>query len=269
MALLFLGSAALAIAASGTSSEGVPSGREQAASADQVDSTGTSVETEVPPTSTPEPSTTPTSTNTADPPTPDSADRAREHGTPTEKPGAKTAKPDVEPTPERDPLPRAGQPQLASFAPKQIQIPSLEVDAPVVSVGINEAGAMAAPEDFGHVAWYQHGATPGENGRAVLAGHVDSYTGPAVFYRLKDLQAGDEIFIHSGPGGPAQRFIVRESASYETDLAPVDQIFGDSDRPELILITCSGPFDRNSGRYLERHVVYADLAPQDQAGSAP
>lgn len=218
----------------------------------EPDPTSTAPEANLESTATPEPDATPDVNSTM---------------TPSSSPDVtSTPPPETKDVPEsiaatQPTIPEARKAQLASFAPTGIQIPRFGVDARVIPVGINEQGAMDTPRDFSEVAWYQYGATPGERGRAVLAGHVDSYTGPAVFYKLGSLEPGDEIVIHRGPGQPV-RFVVREIASYRTDLAPVDRIFGDSEKVELILITCGGPFDRAARQYLERVVVYAELAEQ-------
>lgn len=109
--------------------------------------------------------------------------------------------------------------------------------------------------------WWQFGAAPGDYGRAVLAGHVDSPTDKAVFYGIDRLVPGDEIFVGNQEGGPELRFIVSGAALYHVDHAPVDQIFGPSSQRELVLITCGGSFDHDSGQYLYRRVVFAKLAP--------
>lgn len=71
--------------------------------------------------------------------------------------------------------------------------------------------------------------------------------------------SGDELIVWSGRSGGALTFIVRETASFPTAQAPLDLVFGPSDRPELVLITCDGAFDRGGGGYLERRIVFADL----------
>jgi sortase (surface protein transpeptidase) len=49
--------------------------------------------------------------------------------------------------------------------------------------------------------WFTGGPMPGQLGPAVIAGHVDSRTGPAVFHRLRDLRPGDQIRVRDGAGG--------------------------------------------------------------------
>lgn len=174
--------------------------------------------------------------------------------------------PPAEATATPQPLAAAGhsasrdQP-AAPAVPAYLRIPYVDIDASIVPVGFNERGEMASPDDFDQIGWWQFGAVPGDYGRAVLAGHVDSPTGEAVFYGIDQLAPGNEIFVGSQePGGPELRFVVTGAALYHIDHAPVDQIFGPSTERELILITCGGTFDHDAGEYLYRLVVFARLA---------
>ena len=148
-----------------------------------------------------------------------------------------------------------------TFQPGRIFIPAADVNASIIPVGLNERSEMASPDDFEQVGWWQFGASPGEYGRAVLAGHVDSPTGEAIFYGIDRLSPGDEIIITAAEDDPRElRFVVTGAALYHIDHAPVDQIFGPSNERELILITCGGAFDRDTGAYLYRRVVFATLS---------
>lgn len=175
-----------------------------------------------------------------------------------------TPQPAEEPAGSNDepPTPQWSRVQPLRWAPTHIRIPDIGVDASVVGVAQTETGAMDAPEDYGEVGWYRLGANPGDPGRAVLAGHVDSKTGPAVFYQLKDLVPGSVIEVTLGDGAEVLRYAVSGTARYPEHEAPLDRIFGPSDNSELVLITCAGDFDFNVGAYPDRLVVYADLVPQ-------
>ena len=81
--------------------------------------------------------------------------------------------------------------------PTYVRIPRIDLNAPIVPVGFNERDEMASPSDYAQVGWWQFGAVPGDYGRAVLAGHVDSPTDKAVFYGIDRLAPGDEIFVGS------------------------------------------------------------------------
>jgi sortase (surface protein transpeptidase) len=118
---------------------------------------------------------------------------------------------------------------------------------------------MDVPKRYDTVGWYELGTRPGEIGSAVIAGHLDSKTGPAIFWRLRDLRPGDDIFVRSDDG-VERRFIVRETETYPYDAAPLERIFAAANGADLNLITCGGTFDRRSENYDQRLVVFTTLA---------
>jgi LPXTG-site transpeptidase (sortase) family protein len=162
--------------------------------------------------------------------------------------------------PEPTVFPTAAPAFRARRAPVRLVIPRVGVDASIVPVGTTADGRLATPGDYSSVGWYQLGPVPGERGRAVLAGHLDSRSGPAVFYRLAELMAGDEVELQPGGSGGRLTFVVRETFVYRTDEVPLEMVFGTSDRRELVLITCEGPFDAGAGGYLQRRIVIAELS---------
>lgn len=164
-------------------------------------------------------------------------------------PPVETATPTLEPKP----LPN-------HEAPLHLRIPSIGVDAVVQWVGLDDQGRMGVPTNYSDVAWYQPGAKPGNIGNAVIDGHLDSVHGPAVFYRLSDLQPGAEIFVVTSDGTEL-RFVVDEIATYMTDNVPLTRVFGPAVGSHLNLITCGGLFDWGTRSYDERLVVYATLRP--------
>lgn len=140
--------------------------------------------------------------------------------------------------------------------PTAIEIPAIEVDARIVSVGLEADGSMETP-DFGLAGWYAPGPRPGEPGPAVIAAHVDSRSGPDVFFRLAQLRPSDVVVVRDR-GGTSRSFAVAGSEQSPKDRLPVDRIWGDTRGPALRLITCGGSFDRTTGRYLDNVIVYAD-----------
>jgi hypothetical protein len=140
--------------------------------------------------------------------------------------------------------------------PVQIEIPSIGVDAPIVPLGLNPDRTLEVPSDFGDAGWWTGGPRPGERGPAVIAGHVDSYTGPAVFFRIADLRPGARIAVVRRDGTRA-RFAVIGSEHYPKAQFPTARVYGRTRDAQLRLITCSGVFDRASGHYLDNTVVYA------------
>jgi sortase (surface protein transpeptidase) len=140
--------------------------------------------------------------------------------------------------------------------PVRLVIPSIRVDAPVIRLGLDAKGALEVPKRFDVTGWWTGGSRPGEPGPAVIAGHVDSKTGAAVFYELPRLRKGDVVFVKRQDGSRA-RFVVQGSATYSKDRFPTARVYGATRRPTLRLITCSGEFDRSTGHYLDNTVVYA------------
>ena len=141
--------------------------------------------------------------------------------------------------------------------PVRLKIPAIGVDAPVVALGLDRHGALEAPRSFSDAGWWSGGVRPGAVGPAVLAGHVDSTTGPAVFFALRELRRGDTIVVTRRDGSRA-RFRVQRTASYAKAKFPTRAVYGPTPRPTLRLITCSGVFDRSTGHYLDNTVVYAE-----------
>ncbi|MBD7984852.1 class F sortase [Sporosarcina sp. Sa2YVA2] len=141
--------------------------------------------------------------------------------------------------------------------PTRIEIPALHVDAVIEEVGRLENGQMGVPQNPDHVGWFSPGVKPGSQGSAVMAGHVDSLTGPAVFYKLVTLEIGDEIIVHGDD--EALTFIVTKKEEYPRQNAPVDKIFGFTYTSTLNLITCTGVFDRKAKTHDNRLVIYTEL----------
>lgn len=142
--------------------------------------------------------------------------------------------------------------------PVRLEIPSIGVDAPVVDLDLR-GPEPEVPSDFADSGWYQQTRRPGEIGPSVIAGHVDSVSGPAVFARLGELRPGDRIIVH-GEDDQTRTFVVNTTGQYpKQDLPPAVFAF-DAPLPELRLITCGGIFERTSGHYRDNLVVYAQIA---------
>lgn len=149
---------------------------------------------------------------------------------------------------------------LGPASPTAIEIPSIGARSELSLLRLDESGAIEAPRDFDVAGWFSLGPQPGQPGPAVIAGHVDSRDGPAVFYRLHDLAAGDEVIVHRADG-TAIRFTVTDTRSYPKAAFPTASVYGPVPGPELRLITCGGEFDRSQHQYRENVVVYAVAAP--------
>ncbi|GAA3497962.1 class F sortase [Streptomyces prasinosporus] len=150
-------------------------------------------------------------------------------------------------------------PALPPSPPDRVRIPAIGVDAPLTGLGLTKAGSLEVPPaDRKNLAgWYEAGATPGETGTAVIAGHVDNADGPAVFYSLGALRKGSAIEVDRRDGGVAV-FTVHAVEVYDARDFPDARVYGAASRPELRVITCGGDYSRTTG-YQGNVVVYAHL----------
>jgi LPXTG-site transpeptidase (sortase) family protein len=162
------------------------------------------------------------------------------------------------PRPERPGAPRPERPSQVA-RPVRIEIPAIGVSAPVIPLGVNRDRSLEVPEDYGDTGWWTGGPEPGERGAAVIAGHVDSKSGPAVFYRLRELRPGDEIIVRRHDG-TSVRFVASRSDQHPKDRFPTARVYGRTEEPTLGLITCSGEFDTATGHYTDNAIVFADTA---------
>ncbi|MBO4258836.1 class F sortase [Streptomyces griseorubiginosus] len=158
-------------------------------------------------------------------------------------------------------LPPAVRP-LGDALPQRLDIPDLRVQAPVVARGLDAKGAVDPPpfDQAGVVGWYAAGARPGAAGTALMVGHVDTETRPAVFYRLSALRPGETIRVVRDDGKVAE-FTVDDVRVIARDGFDAQKAYGQrqSGRAELRLITCGGSFDRTRGSYTANVVVSAYL----------
>ena len=161
---------------------------------------------------------------------------------------------------------RNGQPRLAAHErasapaaarpapPGWISIPRAGVAAPVDALGANKKG-LALP-DLGRAGWWSGGPRPGEDGRAVIVGHLDSRDGPDVFARVPDLAQGDAIVVRD-QAGDYHRYAVVGVTRVQKAAFPTGDVYGPAPRPVLVLVTCGGPYDKSIGHYRDNVLVYA------------
>jgi Sortase domain len=152
-------------------------------------------------------------------------------------------------------------PSLPRSMPVAVDIPAIGVDSRLLHLGLNSDGTIQVPSletSSDEAAWYKYSATPGQIGSSVIEGHVDSYQGPAVFFRLGALRPGDTINVTLADGVTAV-FRVTGVREYLKTRFPAKTIYGATDFAALRLITCGGTFDYATGHYLSSTVVFASL----------
>jgi len=160
-------------------------------------------------------------------------------------------------------------PALQRSVPVSVDIPAIDVTSRLLHLGLNADGTIQVPSlvtSADDAAWYKYSATPGQIGTSVIEGHVDSYQGPAVFYRLGALQPGDTIDVTLADGITAI-FRVTGVREYLKSSFPAKAIYGTTNYAALRLITCGGVFDYATGHYLSSTVVFASLTSSRPGGS--
>jgi hypothetical protein len=145
-------------------------------------------------------------------------------------------------------------------APVRVRIPAIGVNAPLERLRMASGRTVAPPRRWGRAGWFTGGPRPGEPGAAVVLGHYDSPWGKAVFYRLSRLRPGQRVVVERRDGSRVT-FRVQRIGQFRTDRFPVRQVYWPTLRPELRLITCSGPYLHDRGRYRDNTVVFAVQTP--------
>ncbi|MGI8912404.1 MAG: class F sortase [Chloroflexota bacterium] len=155
---------------------------------------------------------------------------------------------------------------VTPIVPTHISIPSIGVDAPVEQVGLTADRAVENPSQWMDAAWYKLGFQPGAIGNAALIGHLDSTTGPAVFWRVGQLQPGAKVILDDGT--TTLTFLVEGVGTCPSNSCPMQQIYGPSDAPRLNLVTCAGDWNPQARSYSERLMVYTVLQGYQDTGSS-
>jgi|SRR5579875_547983 len=162
-------------------------------------------------------------------------------------------------------LPPVGHPQTPPppstdhvSEPVSLTIPVIGVQARIIHVGLTSSGALQVPGTTTVAGWYTGSPPPGAVGSAIIAGHVDSYVGPGIFYHLDQLHPGDRVYVKEKDGRLAV-FSVNSVHKYAKIDFPTLRVYGATPTSQLRLITCGGTFDPQTGHYLSNVVVYATL----------
>jgi LPXTG-site transpeptidase (sortase) family protein len=198
-------------------------------------------------------------------------------GTPPDRPTGSAAIPPAPASagpavpPSRSPATTTPRPSSVPVAlprsvPIHLRIPAIGVDAPLMQLGLKGDGTLQVPpySKSAPPGWYRGSPTPGQTGPAVILGHVDTFeAGPVVFYRLARLKPGDLISIDRRDGRTAT-FRVQRVENVPKNRFPTLEVYGDTPRPELRLLTCGGDWNSERHDYADNTVVFAALVPQSR-----
>jgi hypothetical protein len=158
------------------------------------------------------------------------------------------------------PIVAAPQRQSAQVSqPVSLTIPAIGVQGNIIHLGLTASGTLQVPSSTAVAGWYTGSPRPGAVGSAVIAGHIDSKTGPGIFFRLSALHPGDRVYVRRADGTLAA-FKVTVVRKFAKDTFPTSAVYGAVPDSELRLITCGGTFDPQLGSYLSNTVVYAVAA---------
>jgi hypothetical protein len=159
-------------------------------------------------------------------------------------------------------------PSLRRSLPVSVEIPAIGVSSKLLHLGVNSDGTIQVPSLYARpdeAAWYKYSVTPGQIGASVIEGHLDSYQGPAVFFRLGALRPRDSIDVTLADGITAV-FRVTGIRQYLKSGFPAKAVYGATGYAALHLITCGGAFDYATGHYLSSTVVFASLTSAGPLG---
>ncbi|MEU1556455.1 class F sortase [Streptomyces scabiei] len=177
----------------------------------------------------------------------------------------RTAPADGPAAPKRPAGPRTLPPSPA----RTLAIRYLGIEAPVTGLRLDSRRRLPAPPDDKPtlVGWYTQGPAPGGPGTAVVVGHRDTRTGPAVFAALDMIKPGRIVEVLRADGRTAV-YTVDAVRTYEKSRFPGKKVYGHRGRPELRLITCGGTYDRRKG-YASNVVVFAHLTATREPPRGP
>ncbi|WP_233434418.1 class F sortase [Nocardia yamanashiensis] len=149
-------------------------------------------------------------------------------------------------------------PAISRSTPTAFTISSIGASGSLISLGLNADGTVQVPADYRQAGWYQQGPAPGEQGSAVILGHVDSYQGEGIFFALKKVKPGDLIDVTRADGKIAH-FKVTDVRMYQKSEFPDQLVYGSRGGATLQVVTCGGQFDQNAKSYLSNVVVFSSL----------
>jgi sortase (surface protein transpeptidase) len=147
---------------------------------------------------------------------------------------------------------------IARSVPTHLSVPSLGISVRLTELGLTNSGAVQVPSSFSTPGWYDEGYAPGQIGSAVILGHVDSTSGPGVFYRLVDMKVGQRVQVTLADQ-ETLTFKVIGLRQYPKNLFPLTLIYGPKSYSALNLVTCGGVFDPTTHHYLSNIVVFTTL----------
>lgn len=146
--------------------------------------------------------------------------------------------------------------------PASIDIPAIGARSTLIPLGLQADGTMEVPDVKTplQAGWYQLGVKPGNVGPAVVAAHRDGGGRRGLFYRLSELDVGDPVHVTLADARTLTFRVYREQIAPK-DAFPSRDVWGNTERPEIRLVTCTGNFLGGSVGYADNAIAYAVLVP--------
>lgn len=156
-------------------------------------------------------------------------------------------------------LPNSQEPTgMTPSEPTELEIPDVGIRTSLTTVGRNADNTIQVPDSYETAGWYRYSPTPGEIGPTIIVGHVDSYRGPAVFWRLSQLQPTQLVKIKRADGQTIT-YQVTDVKQFDQNNFPTNEVYGNISYAGLRLITCGGVYNRATNHYSHNTVVYAAM----------
>lgn len=149
--------------------------------------------------------------------------------------------------------------QGAPDEPKKLTISKIGVNAIIQQTGVDQNNEIAVPNNVHLTGWFTQSVKPGQNGLAIIAGHVSGRTTNGVFENLQNIQKGDEFEIERGDG-TVLKYRVIDTQQVAADQA-ASVLFSQSPTvtSQVNLVTCGGKFNSSTNRYHDRIIVSGEL----------
>lgn len=145
-------------------------------------------------------------------------------------------------------------------SPVAVTVPAVGISAGTIPLGLKPDGRLEVPTDYSEAGWREGGPEPGERGAAMITAHVDSRSGPAAFYDLRNVSPGADIEVRRRDGSTVT-FVAQRTERVRKDDFPTKRVYGETRLPTLRLVTCGGSFDGSTGHYRDNLIVYATRKP--------
>jgi sortase (surface protein transpeptidase) len=142
--------------------------------------------------------------------------------------------------------------------PVRVVIPAIGVDARIVPLGLNRDRTMQVPSNRANAGWFKPGPEPGEQGAAVIVGHLATKAGAGVFFRLSKLRRGSLIEVRLKDGSTVT-FVAKSMLRVAKSRFPTRRVYARTAQPTLRLITCAGAFNRATGHHTDNYIVFASV----------